>query len=215
MIANETQTDLLKLDHIAVVAPSLSEGVKYVHSKLVVTVPEGGKHPEMGTHNCLMQIGPEEYLEIIAIDPAAQPPSRPRWFGLDELTRPTPYLATWILGCKTIDTHLTKTIPEAGEVIRMSRDTLNWRITTATDGQLPMNGAFPTLIEWPDGPHPAAKMPHQNCSLVSLTIEHPQIKTISHFLADKLDDPRINLKRSNEPKLSAELKTNIGKMLLT
>jgi hypothetical protein len=41
----------------------------------------------MGTHNRLLAIGspafPRAYLEIIAIDPGATPPQRPRWFGLD------------------------------------------------------------------------------------------------------------------------------------
>ena len=48
----------------------------------------GGKHVGMGTHNRLLAIGspafPKAYLEIIAIDPDAPPPTRPRWFGLDD-----------------------------------------------------------------------------------------------------------------------------------
>jgi Glyoxalase-like domain len=37
----------------------------------------------MGTHNALAQLGDEKFLEIPAIDPEAERPKRPRWFGLD------------------------------------------------------------------------------------------------------------------------------------
>ena len=40
-----------------------------------------------GTHNRVMAISsegiPDCYLEVIAIDPEAPEPGRPRWFGLD------------------------------------------------------------------------------------------------------------------------------------
>lgn len=205
----------LQLDHIAVVAPSLSEGVAYVRSKLGVCVPEGGRHPLMGTHNCLMQIGVDEYFEIIAIDPDAPKPTRQRWFGLDVVNKPTPCLATWILACHDIEAQIARAIPEVGESVDLSRDTLSWKISVAPTGQLPMSGSFPTLIEWPDAPHPASEMPNLGCSLTSLTIQHPHIGIISNFLAGMLDDPRIKLEQANDPKLLAELRTPQGLKLLT
>jgi hypothetical protein len=42
----------------------------------------------MGTHNRLLKLGEGFYLELIAIDPQAPPPGRPRWFGLDRLELP-------------------------------------------------------------------------------------------------------------------------------
>ena len=76
------------LDHLVVAAASLQQGLDWCEATLGVTPGTGGQHPQMGTHNRLLKIEtadfPLAYLEIIAIDPAAAPPGRPRWFGLDE-----------------------------------------------------------------------------------------------------------------------------------
>ena len=77
-----------RLDHLVVAAASLEQGVAWCEATLGVTPGPGGVHATMGTHNRLLRIAteafPDAYLEIIAIDPAAPPPGRPRWFGLDE-----------------------------------------------------------------------------------------------------------------------------------
>ena len=44
----------------------------------------GGSHPGLGTHNALLSLGDESYLEIIAPDPTQPKPDHPRIFGLDE-----------------------------------------------------------------------------------------------------------------------------------
>lgn len=74
---------MLALDHITVSARSLAEGVAAVELALGVRAPVGGTHPSMGTHNHLLRLGPSLFLEIIAINPEAPAPARPRWFGLD------------------------------------------------------------------------------------------------------------------------------------
>ncbi|WP_422388640.1 VOC family protein [Bradyrhizobium symbiodeficiens] len=75
---------MLKLDHITVIAPSLAEGVLHVRNCLDLDVPFGQRHAYMGTHNHLLQLGDTVYLEIVALDPEADAPGRPRWFGLDD-----------------------------------------------------------------------------------------------------------------------------------
>jgi glyoxalase-like protein len=75
---------MLKLDHLSVIAPSLAEGVEHVRTCLDLDVPVGQRHAYMGTHNHLLQLGDMVYLEIVALDPEADAPSRRRWFGLDE-----------------------------------------------------------------------------------------------------------------------------------
>ena len=68
-----------ELDHLVIGAATLAEGVAWLEDRLGVTVPAGGKHPLMGTHNRLMQLGHGTFLEIIAIDPDAASPGRRRF----------------------------------------------------------------------------------------------------------------------------------------
>lgn len=83
---DETQP-VLCLDHLSVLAPSLEEGVRHVRNCLDLDVPLGVQHPFMGTHNHRLQLGQKVYLEVIAVDPGAALPLRPRWFGLDDPAR--------------------------------------------------------------------------------------------------------------------------------
>ena len=77
-----------RLDHLVVAAASLEQGAAWCEATLGVVPGPGGVHATMGTHNRLLRIAteafPDAYLEIIAIDPAAPAPGRPRWFGLDD-----------------------------------------------------------------------------------------------------------------------------------
>ena len=73
-----------QIDHLVIGARSLTEGVNYVKDLLGVDMPYGGVHPKMGTHNHLMQLGNDAFLEIIAVNHNSEPPDRPRWFGLDD-----------------------------------------------------------------------------------------------------------------------------------
>ena len=58
-----------RLDRLTVIAPSLEEGVEHVRAGLDLDIPYGGTHPETGTHNHVLRLGEEAYLEVIAVDP--------------------------------------------------------------------------------------------------------------------------------------------------
>ena len=60
---------MLKLDHLTVIAPTLTEGVSHVQNCLDLDVPFGTRHDYMGTHNHRLQLGNSVYLEIVALDP--------------------------------------------------------------------------------------------------------------------------------------------------
>jgi hypothetical protein len=68
-----------RLDHITVVAPSLEAGAAYVEAALGVVPGAGRTHPGMATHNLLLALGPDVYLEVISADPGAVPVRRPRF----------------------------------------------------------------------------------------------------------------------------------------
>jgi hypothetical protein len=172
-----------RIDHITVTAPTLADGVDYVSRALGVTPRQGGAHPRMGTHNCLLRLGPALFLEVIAVDPAAPHPGRPRWFALDAMTpHQAPRLAMWV--ARTSDIHgaaRTSPVP-VGKVEPMSRGELNWLISIPEDGSLPLDGIAPALIQWHTDGHPAGGMPDLGCSLLRLQGYHPDAARIAGML---------------------------------
>lgn len=161
-------------DHIAIAALSLEEGAAWLMDRLGVTLEPGGKHPAMGTHNMLLSLGPDEYLELIAVDPDAPAPARARWFGLDHFDGP-PRLAGWVIRQNPIMAPPGTTLSQA------SRGDLRWQITLPDAGQMPDNGAQPMQIDWGNGAHPAELLPDRGLRLVRLTLP----------VASPIDDPRI------------------------
>ena len=174
-----------RIDHLVVGAASLAQGVDWCEEVLGVTPGPGGQHPLMGTHNRLLKIATptfeDAYLEIIAIDPAAAPPQRVRWFGLDEPERRAslaqgPRLIHVVARSPQLDMHRFGLIQiglQPGEPVKAGRDTpqgpLAWQILVRDDGRLLCGGALPTLIQW-DGRHPTQAMPDSGVTLSALTL---------------------------------------------
>ncbi len=200
----------LKLDHIAISAPTLEAGMAFVKDRLGVQIPLGGEHPKMGTHNCLMRLGADIYLEVIAVNPQAAPLEHARWFALDERGTQPPFLGTWVIRADNIDTAIAHMTPDVGPAIPMSRGDLHWKITVPTDGSMPYNGCHPTVIEWPGGISPAHKIDDLGCDLLELLIEHPEIEQIKASLGDEQIDPRLVFKAADQARLTARIKTPSG-----
>lgn len=164
------------LDHIAVAAADLGSGVRFVEQALGVTLQPGGQHPRMGTHNRLLRLGPDIYLEVIAVDPDAATPQRARWFELDQITpQSPPRLATWVVRTDDIIAAQAACPWDTGPIEAMTRGALAWRITIPDDGSLPDGGATPTLIQWDATPHPATVLEDMGCQLQALEVFHPHV----------------------------------------
>jgi len=103
------------IDHLTVTAPSLEIGAAFVHDVLGVSPQAGGEHPHMGTHNLLLRLGDTLFLEVIAPNPYAPAPTRPRWFGLDTLDSSSPpLLSAWVV--RTADTqHCLRLLRTTGQ----------------------------------------------------------------------------------------------------
>jgi len=137
----------------------------------------------MGTHNCLLRLGDRLYLEVIAINPAAGNPDRPRWFQLDvERSNAAPSLATWISRTNDIYAATAAALVPLGTIEAMSRGPFNWQITVPANGTLPLGGVAPTLIEWKPDSHPADTLKDVGCTLVRLEGFHPQSPAILSML---------------------------------
>lgn len=170
-------------DHLVVIAPTRESGVRWVTGRVGVEPVEGGAHSTMGTHNALLRLGDRAYLEVIAVDPRAARPPRPRWFDLDRLAPgAAPRLATWVARTSDVRAAASASPVPPGPVEPMSRGSLAWSITIPQDGGLLLDGAAPLLIEWPDGVHPATSLPESGCSLEALEIHHPQVRLLERML---------------------------------
>lgn len=201
------------IDHLVIGAARLEEGLAWVAERLGVQVPPGGAHPGMGTHNRLMRLSPTCFLEIIAPDPTAPAPGRPRWFGLDEQPA-LPRLLTWLVAVPDLDIAIAACPIDMGRATVMTRGTLHWRLTVPDDGALVDRGVMPSLIEWPD-PHPAATMADLGCTLARLTLRHPAPDRLRATLsAIGLIDPALHLEAAPAPELSALITTPGGNRLL-
>ncbi|GAB4383552.1 VOC family protein [Albidovulum sp.] len=179
----------LALDHLVIAATSLDAGAALVEAALGQPMEPGGRHPQMGTHNRLLALGPGEYLEVIAIDPDAAPPARPRWFRLDRFAGP-PRLTNWVLRCDDLAARLAALPVAAGRPTALARGDLRWRMAVPDDGCLPFDDAFPGLIEWPAGRHPADRLADRGCRLERLEIAHPEAARLARLLG--LADPRLH-----------------------
>lgn len=176
-------------DHLVIAAADLQQGAEYVEKELGVRIPAGGKHPRMGTHNCLMKLSDSVFLEVIAVDPEAERPAGPRWFGLDDpwirkSIHDSPRLLTWVVNTDDITLTLANSEVSFGEPEPLSRGDLRWYFGVPDDGRLLAGGILPYIISWQTEDHPAGEMSDLGCSLEKFTICTPFLDWTSRQLED-------------------------------
>ena len=208
------------VDHLVVAASSLAQGSHWCEAVLGAVPGPGGTHPLMGTHNRLLNIAsaafPQSYLEIIAIDPAATPPTRARWFGLDEIDLGGgPRLLHVVARSSALESQCTALRAaglDPGLPIAASRDTpqgrLSWRITVRDDGRLLVGGALPTLIEW-GASHPTAAMPTSGIVLHAL-----KLRGLPPAAVQALDLRGVECAADAGPAITATFDTPRGRVVL-
>lgn len=210
----------VQIDHLVVAADSLEQGAGWCERMLGVAPIPGGKHVGLGTHNQLLALGsaafPNTYLEIIAVDPDAPPPQRPRWFGLgtpalQARLREGPRLMHVVARCTALDAQLAALSAlglDVGRAMAAERGALRWRIAARADSQLLFGGALPTLIEW-QGTHPADQMPASAVGLQSLRLGGLPAAVVQALALQGVDCAATG------PALRAELDTPRGRVVLS
>jgi len=161
-----------ELDHIVVGTRDLDSGANWMEDMLGAPPLGGGEHGTMGTHNKVWSLGPSCYLELIAINPAAPAPTRPRWFGLDDpdiqdSLASGPRLLNWAVRVDDIDSAVKNSPLNLGTIHSLSRDDLSWKAAIREDGALIHQGHVPLVIQWVSD-HPASKLADQGLRLVRL-----------------------------------------------
>lgn len=192
---------MLTFDHFAISADTLDSGAAYVEAETGHRIGPGGKHARMGTHNRLSGLGGGEYLEVIAIDPEAPAPSRPRWFDLDRRAGP-PRIGNWIARTDDLDAVIAA-YPRAGESLAFERGPYRWRMAVPRDGILPFDGCFPAIIQWDSAP---PEFPDTGLRLEGLSLSHPDAEALQSVLAGLIDDPRLSF-QTGPRRITARLAT--------
>lgn len=120
-----------RIDHIILGAADLDRATEAVADLTGVRPRYGGKHPT-GTHNALLSLGDQTYLELVAIQPGAAAPSH--WPHLATLQEPTPI--GWAVSAddpRSLRKALEQagfelTAPEAGSRLTPTGDSLRWQV---------------------------------------------------------------------------------------
>ena len=204
-----------ELDHLLWEELRLGEGEKRFAEATGVTPAFGGTHSNTGTHNSLLSLGQETYLELIALDPA-----HPKSAGLLKKVPPgfTPRLFTF--GVRAYDLALVeRLIGDAGlniasvhDVSRLSPDSqvLEWR--TVVVGGHDFGSFVPFFTRCGDMAHPSQTSP-QGCELLEFSVGHPD----HHELSRTYKALRVNVPvfGSEHPQLRAVLATPKGVVTLS
>lgn len=215
-------SELMKteLDHIVVAASTLEEGRVWARDVLGVEPSGGGKHAGISTHNTLIGLNANHYLEIIAVDPDAPAPLVPRWFGLDTLAVKSmiangPRLVAWVARASGASNAIEQFAALPGNpanVVRPAqRGDFRWRFAFTPDGALPGGGALPHLIQWDVPMHPSERLPDVGVSISSLILCAPDPEELTQaFEALRFAGSKVYVGQSSSALLVATLDTPGG-----
>ena len=207
---------MLRFDHIAIGCATLEQGAAYLADKAGLAVPVGGEHPLMGTHNLVMATGTNTFLEVIAINPAAPKLARSRWFGLDDASFPDARPHAWVLSSDSLETDFAaaKSLGiDLGQPTTLTRGDMTWQFAVRPDGAIPLSGAAPMIMEWPDLPsHPAAKMADFGVRFKSIVLRSPHVEILNELL-NTLGDGNMPIEILDSPdtKLTVTLTLKDGR----
>jgi len=205
---------MLELDHLVVSTSDLDAGTRHIEALLGVPVETGGKHAFMGTHNTLLSLGGDQYLEVIAIDPDAVAPDRPRWFGLDAFDGPA-RLTNWVCRSDDMQADIAQAPVEMDDVMDATRGELRWKMALTRDGQYPFGGAFPGIIAWQGKARPTQYLPDRGVRLTGLRIAHPRADMVNSALSRLEQDGSVAFVQAAITRLTAILQTPNGEVVLT
>ena len=207
-----------RIDHIVIGAANLISGTRILETKLSTKFSSGGEHKIMGTHNKLLKLQSNIYIEVIANNPNVDSPSRPRWFSLDESyvkdkIKNSPRALCWVLKVDNIEDTIKQCDYNPGEILQLSRDDLTWKVTIPSDGKLVENGVLPILIEWPSNLHPSNNLNNSNISLNKLSLFHPEPNKIQKIISNLIESNLIHISEGSS-KIEFNLTTQNGNILI-
>jgi hypothetical protein len=170
--------DLAYVDHIILAVDNLERGMDQLEKATGVRPVFGGAHPGRGTQNALLSLGNNQYLELLAPNPAdsssAQDVADRIKAAYARYTKPTP--TGWAIHVAAADGERARLLGkgfnssdvEPGSRMKPDGQTLRWRTFDPWGLE---NRLLPFAIEWGAGTaHPSTTSP-AGCTLVDLFME--------------------------------------------
>lgn len=204
------------LDHLVYAVPDLEASCDWFEEHTGIRPAIGGRHPDRGTWNAVVNLGKGAYLEIIAVDPENKNVSPPRWMGVDSISQPT--ITRWALKSDNLErdaARLADTNPALGQIVAGNRDladgsTLRWKMTLPA--AKPLVELLPFFLDWSDSSfHPTERM-REGYELMGLSFGHFEPRRIA------ADFARLGVKSDIEdqkfPQIRVRLKTPKGVIML-
>ncbi|MEM7353448.1 MAG: VOC family protein [Acidobacteriota bacterium] len=203
------------LDHLLWGVSDLDAGIRDIADRSGVQAMFGGSHPGVGTHNALIDLQDQRYLEIIAPDPAQE-----QFSGFGALLRQlqAPSLLTWAARSDDIEAVASAARGaglQPGEIYRMSRqrpdgDLLQGRILQFEDHA--WGPLLPFFIQIDGGTHPSLDAP-SGCRLDRFSLVHPEAQHLGRLLGQL--GLETDVRSGSEPALKATIDAPIGRFDLT
>ena len=164
-----------KLDHIVFGAYTLEEGTEFVENLLKAKLSDIGYHKDMGTHNRVIRISDEVYLEVVAIDPQLKNLKNKKWFNLDNFDlqsklKKSPQIIGYVIEINNINV-----LKYYDSFFDASRANYRWKFAMPThdknilDSELIQTGTIPSLISW-KSEKPIYQMKKNQFELISFEI---------------------------------------------
>ncbi len=163
------------LDHIVFGAYTLEEGTDFIEKKLKVSLSDIGYHKEMGTHNRVIRISEEVYLEVIAINPKIKNLKNKVWFNLDNpclqsKLKKSPQIIGYV-----IEYNDKKLLKYYDPFFESSRASYKWCFAMPNskinflDSNIIESGILPSLISW-KSKKPINEMKKNHFELINFNI---------------------------------------------
>ena len=213
-----------KLDHIVFGANTLEKGTKFVESILQAKLSDIGYHNDMGTHNRVIKISDEVYLEVVAIDPNMENSKYRRWFNLDNPNlqlklEKSPQIIGYV-----VENNNRIPIKYYDPFFNASRSNYRWQFSMPNyrsnilDSEIIETGIIPSLISW-KSKKPIHQMESNQFELIKFEIELPASKP--HFNTffkafGKIKHVSVlSTTKKNAPILKLKIKDNLRDMIVT
>jgi hypothetical protein len=206
---------LSRVDHLVYASADLERGIAEVEQLLGIRASFGGQHPNWGTRNALVALGPSSYLEIIAPDPDHSPPAEGRPFGLEVLG--SSRLVGWAAkgsGLTDFRDAAAQHGVELGTVLSGSRKqadgtVLVWKLTDLRC--VIADGIVPFFIDWGTTPHPAL-IASRGATLLSLVAKHPDADRVRQML--RIIGVDLSVDAGRAPALIAQIDCPNGRVVM-